>query len=363
MTKKIFKRVLPLLLVVCMLLSTTAFAATTYYIEVSLTGPDANGVTQTVSGASSKYGSLSTPLAYEVVQLLNAKLDTIREVFALTGLSQIVYSGLDAFNAGEAAWQAYTGSYYGDVNGSFKDTLSDLDSTFADVPVNVPNVLTYQTDKGTTYTVTVTLKQHGTGGSTAQPGETDDYICLPYVDIDLSAWYHEGVHYCLTHDIMNGYSGTVFGPNDTLTRAQVAQIIYNLEDRPAVDNEDPFVDVAPYNWYAKAVTWAAEVGVVNGTGSSKFRPDDPITREQLAAMLYRYSQYKGYDVSAGETIDSLAFSDADTVSAWALPAVKWAYAEEIIQGMGNNLLSPDGYTTRAQAATMLMRFMLNVAEK
>lgn len=357
MVKKLFKRVLPALLVVCLLLSVTAFAATTYRIEVTLTGPDADGVTQTISGLSSKYGSLSSPLAAEVVQVIHNKLGEIETVYAETGLRDIVYSGLRAFADGENAWDAYADSYESDVTGQFKETLRDLDSTFGDLTPNVVNRISYLTEKGDTYVVTVTLRQNSpsAGSSDLQGGNTYDDCPERYLyDLDLTAWYHDGVHYCVEHGIMEGHADSTFGPYEPLTRAQVAQIIYNLEGRPAVEVEEIFDDVAVDAWHAEAITWASEAGVVLGYGNGDFGPEDPVTREQLAAMLYRYAQYKGYDVSAAA---DLAFDDAHSVSNWALSAVKWALAEGIVNGVSNTILSPTTYATRAQAATMLMRYL------
>lgn len=364
MTKKRFCRVLPLLLVLCILFSTTAFAATTYYIEVTLTGPDGDGVTQTITGQSSKYGSLSSPLAYEVVQVIHANLDTIETVYARTGLRQTVYNGLEAFAEGEEAWNDYNNLYYDAVTGDFKDTLRSLDSTFGDLTVNVVNKISYQTQKGTVYVVTVTLRQYQVGsGGTGIDCPRNELCPAGYLtDVDLHAWYHDGIHYCVEHGLMEGYPNCLFGPDDQLTRAQIAQVLYNRENKPEVEAREIFDDVATYAWYADAITWASDAGVVQGYGDGNFGPDDPITREQLAAMLYRYSAYKGYDVSSGEAIETLSFSDADSISDWALSAVKWAYAEGIVEGLGNGILNPTGYATRAQAATMFMRYCLYVVK-
>ena len=358
MIKKLFKRVLPLLLVACLLLSATAFAATTYYIEVTLSGPDADGVDQTVSGTSSKYGALSSPLAAEVVQVVNTNLSTIETVFAVTGLRQIVYDGLQAFSDGADAWNTYVDAHEGNVTGSFKETLRDLDSTFADLTVNEVNAISYQAQDGSVYVVTVTLKQHQTVVSGGDCPKDETCPAAYLTDVDLGAWYHDGIHYCVEHGLMVGHPDNTFGPEESLTRAQIAQVLYNCENKPAVEAKEIFDDVATSAWYAEAITWASEAGVVLGYGNGKFGPEDPITREQLAAMLYRYSQYKGYDVSAAA---ELSFVDASTVSDWALTAMKWACAEGILQGMDNNTLNPAGNATRAQAATMFMRYFKNAA--
>lgn len=370
MVKKMFGKLLPLLLVVCILLSTTAFAANTYYIEVTITGPDVDGVTQTLTDVSSKYGSLSTPLAAEVVQIINDEIDLIRETYFGTGLGPIVYEGLEAFATGENAWKEYHNQHFDEVTGGFKEILSDMDSTFADLTVDEANRISYLTKSNTVYVVTVTLKEYDlSGGHHSSKDESepkDDADCGEGVcpaaglaDVDLKAWYHDGIHYCVENGLMEGYSKNLFGTNDNLTRAQVAQILYNLMGKPAVEQKALFADVAVSAWYADAITWASEAGVVKGYGNDKFGPQDPITREQLAAMLYRYSESNGYDVSAAADVST--FADAGMISAWALRAVQWACAEGILTGMGNGTLNPTGFATRAQAATMFMRYCQNIA--
>lgn len=361
------------------LMSTTAFAATTYYIDVTLAGPDANGVSQTVTGSSSKYGALTDPLVYTVVQVINAKLETIETVYAGTGLSRIVYDGIAAFTEGEAAWNAYGDSHADNVTGEFKQTLRNLESTFADLTVNEANELTYRSAEGDVYAVTITLKKYrtgsGGGGQTGgtqpggeQPGSAteecprNEQCPAGYLtDLDPQAWYHDGVHYCVENGLMAGYPDGKFGPDDLLTRAQVVRILYNRENKPAVAASNVFNDVAASAWYAPAITWAVNAGVAIGYGNGDFGPEDSMTREQLASMLYQYSKYKGYDNSAYENVKFLVFADADTISDWAIDAVKWAYAAKIVEGMGDGTLNPAGNATRAQAASMFMHFFQNVA--
>ena len=183
-----------------------------------------------------------------------------------------------------------------------------------------------------------------------------DCPAYSYGDVDTSAWYHEAVDYVLVNGLMSGYGNGVFGPNDHLSRAQLCQILYNKEGRPAVTGSSAFTDVADGAWYADAVTWAAENGIVGGYGGGLFGPEDNITREQLAAILYRYAQTKGYDVSVGEDTNILSYADALDVSEWAIPAMQWACGSGVINGVTDSTLVPQGNATRAQAATMLMRF-------
>ena len=183
-----------------------------------------------------------------------------------------------------------------------------------------------------------------------------DCPAYSYGDVDTSAWYHKAVDYVLVNGLMSGYGNGVFGPNDHLSRAQLCQILYNKEGRPAVTGGSAFTDVANGAWYFDAVTWAAENGIVGGYGGGLFGPEDNITREQLAAILYRYAQAKGYDVSVGEDTNILSYADALDVSEWAIPAMQWACGSGVINGVTDSTLVPQGNATRAQAATMLMRF-------
>ena len=179
---------------------------------------------------------------------------------------------------------------------------------------------------------------------------------LPFTDLAADAWYTDAVAYVYRHDLMAGYGENLFGPDDHLSRAQLCQILYNKEGRPAVTGSSVFTDVAGTAWYADAVIWANTNGIVGGYGNGLFGPEDNITREQLAAILYRYAQAKGYDVSVGEDTNILSYADALDVSEWAIPAMQWACGSGVINGVTDSTLVPQGNATRAQAATMLMRF-------
>lgn len=149
---------------------------------------------------------------------------------------------------------------------------------------------------------------------------------------------------------MEGMGGNKFGPGSQLTRAQFAQILYNKEEKPAVTGEDPFTDTIPGQWYTNAILWASQKKIVNGYGNGIFRPNTDVTREQMAVMLYNYA---GKPATSG-TLS--AFTDADHVSFWAENAIKWAVENKIMSGKGNGILDPKGTATRAEAATMLMKF-------
>ena len=180
-----------------------------------------------------------------------------------------------------------------------------------------------------------------------------------FTDVDQDLWYHEGIDYAIANSLMNGVADTLFSPNGTTNRAMIVTILHRLEGTPA-GAESTFADVPDGQWYADAVGWAAANGIVTGYSEDTFGPLNPITREQMAAILYRYAQYKGYDVSVGESTNILSFGDAETISTYAIPAMQWAVGAELVNGIDGNL-KPKGTATRAQVATILMRFCENVA--
>ena len=179
---------------------------------------------------------------------------------------------------------------------------------------------------------------------------------IPFTDLATGAWYEDAVAYVYRHDLMSGYSEDLFGPDNELSRAQLCQILYSMEGRPTVAGSS-FSDVADGAWYSEAIRWAAGEGIVAGYDNGKFGPDDPITREQFAAMLWRYAKSEGYDVSIGENTNILSYTDASDVAEYAIPAMQWSCGVGIINGTGDgSTLSPQGEATRAQVAAMLMRF-------
>ncbi|MEE0206596.1 MAG: 5'-nucleotidase C-terminal domain-containing protein [Peptococcaceae bacterium] len=182
---------------------------------------------------------------------------------------------------------------------------------------------------------------------------------LPFIDVDPDSWYYGAVEYAYENGLMNGVAADQFAPQTTLTRAMMAAVLANLENGSA-NTSGSFNDVADGAWYADAVNWAAENGIVNGYEDGTFRPDAPLTREQMAAFLYNYAAYKGYDVSA--TNDLAQFSDAAQVSSWAADVVKWAVGADLLHGVGDDKLAPTGTATRAEVAAILANFCENVAD-
>ncbi len=187
-----------------------------------------------------------------------------------------------------------------------------------------------------------------------------------YADLDLSAWYHDGVHFCLENSLMNGISGDQFAPNGITTRAMIVTILWRLEGSPNMRDAQWFEDVPVGQWYSDAIAWSAFKGIVDGYGNGKFGANDAITREQMVTIMYRYAKYKGCDVSIGENTNILSYDDAFDVADWAIPAMQWACGSGMLQGIADGSemnLVPQGNANRAQAAAILQRFCENVEKR
>ena len=177
---------------------------------------------------------------------------------------------------------------------------------------------------------------------------------MPFTDVNEGDWFYDVVLYAYDNGLMTGVSATEFAPNQTTTRGMIVSMLARLEGVTSAEDAG-FADVADNDWYATAVNWAASVGVVNGYEDNTFRPNAPITREQMAAILYNYADYKGYDVSARADLSD--YADAANISSWAEDVLAWANAEGLINGMTATTIDPQGATTRAQTAAMFERFL------
>lgn len=187
--------------------------------------------------------------------------------------------------------------------------------------------------------------------ATETPSETK------FNDVSANDWFASAVDYVTGKGMMNGTADNTFSPKANTTRGMVVTVLYRLENQPSTSAAS-FTDVASGAYYANAVAWANANGIVSGYGSGKFGPNDKVTREQLAAILYRYAQYKKYDVSGANSLDG--YTDAQSVSSYAVPALQWANAVGVVTGKSGNKLDPKGNATRAEVAAMLMRFCENV---
>ena len=208
------------------------------------------------------------------------------------------------------------------------------------------------------YTQTKTVSPTGGSGTTdsgKKPATgTDDR--LPFDDVRRGDWFYDDVRYVYETGLMNGTANRIFAPSVSTTRAMIVTILWRLEGSPVVNFAMRFRDVVQNAWYSEAVRWAAANGIVTGYSENAFGPNDNITREQLAAILHRYANYKGYDVSVGEDTNILSFDDAQTISGYAVPAMQWACGAGLMQGSNRKLL-PTAQATRAQVAAMLHRFL------
>ncbi|MDO4281296.1 MAG: S-layer homology domain-containing protein, partial [Peptococcaceae bacterium] len=206
-------------------------------------------------------------------------------------------------------------------------------------------------------TITATLVESDEPAPEPQPEPS----ALPFTDVSADAWYIDPVRFVYSEGLMTGTSATTFSPNLTTTRGMIVAILYRMEGEPDLSGENlgyPFADVDANAYYSDAVYWARLNGIVSGYSSDAFGPTDSITREQLAAILYNYAAYKGADTSA--RADLSAYSDSGSISGWATDAMQWTNAEGIVNGMSATELAPKGNATRAQVAAMLQRYITNV---
>lgn len=175
-----------------------------------------------------------------------------------------------------------------------------------------------------------------------------------FTDVKDSDWFSSSVKYVTEKGLFNGTGNGAFSPQGGMNRAMLVTVLWRLDGSPTVTGGASFTDVAQDKYYATAVKWASQNSIVNGVTADSFAPESYVTREQIAAMIYRYAQYKGADISSAETLG--AYSDAADISGWAQPAVKWAVGRGVISGMTDSTIRPGNTATRAQVAAMLMRF-------
>lgn len=209
----------------------------------------------------------------------------------------------------------------------------------------------------TVYTFTMPASAVKVGVSYVKATETPSKT--KFNDVSANDWFASAVDYVTGKGMMNGTADNTFSPKANTTRGMVVTVLYRLENQPSTSAAS-FTDVASGAYYANAVAWANANGIVSGYGSGKFGPNDKVTREQLAAILYRYAQYKKYDVSVGEDTNILSYNDAQSISSYAIPAIQWACGAGVVTGKSGNKLDPKGNATRAEVAAMLMRFCENV---
>ena len=183
-----------------------------------------------------------------------------------------------------------------------------------------------------------------------------------FQDLDAAAWYHDGVHWALENGVMNGVGADTFAPDVPVSRAMLVTMLWRLAGAPEASEQITFTDVLPGLWHTEAVRWAAAQGVVQGYDARTFGPDDAVSREQFAVILWRYASKEGADVTSG-VVDRLGqFLDTEQIAPWALDAMRWAVHTGLIRGVSDERLSPRSGATRAQAATLLLRFAAQMTD-
>ena len=362
----------------------TVTAIPTYSITMET---DGNGIAF-ASPASAPEGTLITLTAvpnsgyhFDRFEVVSGDITITNNTFTMPAEDVTVKAVFDRDSSG--------GAHHPDA-GSTTTTSSDRYEieTPSDVENGSVKVSPSKAEKGDTVTVTVTpddgyqldklavydedgdkldLNDKGDGKFTFQMPKGDVSIEVSFApiedetpkadfsDVPADAWYAEAVQYVYENGLMTGTSDTTFSPDLTTSRSMIATILWRMAGSPVVNYAMDFADVPADQWYAEAVRWASSEGIVGGYGNGSFGTGDPITREQFAVMLYRFAQKQGYDVSVGENTNILSYTDVSSVSEYAIPAMQWAVGSGVITGMGDTL-APQGETTRAQAAMMLMRF-------
>lgn len=200
---------------------------------------------------------------------------------------------------------------------------------------------------------TVQTRQRTDDSGTVVPTPTPTPGAMPFTDVEPRHWFYSAVKFVFDKGMMSGMTATAFGPDTQVNRGMIVTILYRMEGSPAA-GAPKFGDVPAEKYYAKAIAWATENGIASGYPNGRFEPESSITREQLAAMLYRYAVYKGYGVTAQKELSG--FADAGDVSDYAADSVRWAVGAGLLSGVTGTTLAPKGSATRAQAASILMRF-------
>ena len=334
----------------------------------ALEGKSLSGITYFIKDAQGAYKAYTIATSAQIPAYPTAAFDDAQTV-ALSGLREEELSKLSVnADSGEAKYFSAT-VRLGDtvlaekvpIHADGTITLPKAASEDGDYTVEIIQTNTKKGEDAVFLTLTATFKASGSG-TTPRPDYPVTPVTpvkptqsaakeLPFKDVKKGDWFYDAVADAYFGGLMNGISQAQFAPDGILTRAQVVRILWNLEGQPAA-GESSFKDVAPTAYYAKAVARANANGIVAGVSATEFAPDRAITREQFAAIVYRYAKFKGIVKGAP---GALTFADASSVSAYAAPALSWASANGIISGMGGNLVVPQGTATRAQAAVIFSK--------
>ena len=365
--KKKLTKTLAVLLMLCMLLPQTALAATTYYIEVSISGPDAEGIPQTVNASSSHYGTLDDKLAATVVSLINSVKYELEDKFSGTGLRTDLEEGLDAFDS-DSAWETYVNDHFESVGGNsgFKSTLSDKSSTFGDITVNQANRLTYSG-----YTVIVTLREYKTGGGSGSQTTKPDKPTQPVTSkptekgkVSVStnkASENEKVTVNVTPDegyVVNRVIVTDSQGNQIVITATGDNNTYTFEmPDDAVDVQVTFIREPVSPSETKVDTMLnidADLAYLQGKEDNLFNPEQPITRGQVATIFYRLLKDTNVEITK-------TFTDVPE-GFWCEDAVNTLAALGIVNGVSDEKFDPNRPITRAQFVAICARFAQAITE-
>ena len=315
--------------------------------------------------------TIPNPIYDEINKLVRAELDHFSEYLVYT--EPYVYTG---GGGGSSTYTVRFNSNGGSAvksisvkkNGTVTEPTAPTKEGYEFAGWYTDSALTKAYDFSTAVTKTITLyakwNEVEKDPEDDKPGTDEPVIDEPatgitFSDVKANDWFYDSVKFVVDNKLMNGVSATNFAPNDSLTRAMLVTILFRNEGEVAVNKSIPFSDVDMGSYYAEAVIWAKQHGIVNGATENEFAPDANITREQIAAIMHRYAQYKGFDVTVGETADITSYTDAAAVSEYAVDAMKYVVGNGLINGKTATTLNPADNATRAEIAAILQRFITN----
>lgn len=332
----------------------------------------------TASSDSKTYtlkGSFSTSVTYTVaINLAGTESDATHEIISEPLSIKPSSGGSGGVGGGSVATTTYTVTF--ETNGGNKidsvkvcknGTLSklteptkdgfDFDGWYSDKALKTA----YDFDTKVTKSFTLYAKWTEKATEPDKPTEPTEPTAPewknPFTDVKENDWYYDNVKYANENGLMGGTTNTTFAPNEPLTRGMLVAILYRAEGEPSVNKSIPFSDVKADMYYANATIWAQQNGIVNGVTENDFAPDSNITREQIAAIMFRYAKYKGYDVSVGESTNILSYTDAESISEYAISAMQWACGSGLMKGKTESTINPLDNATRAEIAAILQRFI------
>lgn len=285
----------------------------------------------------------------------------------------MTYTPIDTQNYTAVTDIPVTVSVYNSIGLSSTKTTTHVGAELRLIPSAIPNnapqdILFWSSDQPKVASVSsdgiVSALSEGTAVITVRSVAGECATCtitvekLPFSDVKQTAWYYHAVSYACGNGLFAGMTPTTFGPSKNMTRAMLVQVLYSMSGAPEVTGSSPFSDVPDGKWYTNAIIWAAQNGIVAGTGNGKFSPTKDVTREQTAAILCQYAHVNGYPTISYISISS--YDDDQDVSSWAIHAMQWAVGNNLISGTDNNRLQPRGKATRAQLAQIMMKFQYNI---